>query len=48
MAENTMTNYTDLGAALDAHLKYEFEDHDVEATMGTMAAEPYVHIVSLI
>jgi len=31
-----------LGAVFDAHVKHEFEDHDVEATMKTMAAEPYV------
>lgn len=35
----------DLGAAFDAHVKHEFVDHNVEATMKTMVAEPYVHNV---
>jgi len=35
----------DLGAVFDAHVKHEFVDHDVEATMKTMVAEPYVHNV---
>jgi len=35
----------DLGAILDKHVKYEFEDPDVEATMTTMVKEPYVHHV---
>jgi carboxymethylenebutenolidase len=36
---------TDLGAVFDAHVRHEFVDHDVAATMKTMAAEPYVHNV---
>lgn len=32
----------DLGAVFDAHVRHEFVDQDVEATMRTMAAEPYV------
>jgi len=36
----------DLGAVFDAHVKHEFVDHDVEATMRTMTAEPYVHNVA--
>jgi carboxymethylenebutenolidase len=32
----------DLGAVFDRHVRLEFEDKDVEATMTTMAAEPYV------
>jgi carboxymethylenebutenolidase len=32
----------DLGAIFDAHVRHEFVDHDVAATMKTMAAEPYV------
>jgi len=36
---------TNLGAILDAHVRHEFVDHDVAATMKTMAAEPYVHNV---
>jgi carboxymethylenebutenolidase len=35
----------DLGAVFDAHVRHEFVDHDVAATMKTMAAEPYVHNV---
>ena len=35
----------DLGAVFDAHVKHEFVDHDVEATMNTMVDEPYVHHV---
>src|SRR6516165_10650743 len=36
---------TDLAAIFDAHVRHEFVDHDVAATMKTMAAEPYVHNV---
>src|SRR6201981_2507592 len=35
----------DLGAIFDAHVRHEFVDHDVAATMKTMATEPYVHNV---
>jgi carboxymethylenebutenolidase len=35
----------DLGAIFDAHVRHEFVDHDVAATMKTMAAELYVHNV---
>src|SRR5262249_5388368 len=35
----------DLGAIFDAHIRHEFVDHDIAATMKTMAAEPYVHNV---
>jgi carboxymethylenebutenolidase len=35
----------DLGAIFDAHVRHEFVDHDVAATMNTMTAEPYVHNV---
>ncbi|MFQ5941879.1 MAG: ester cyclase [Nitrososphaerales archaeon] len=35
----------DLGAIFDKHVKFEFKDHDVEATMKTMTREPYVHNV---
>jgi carboxymethylenebutenolidase len=33
----------DLAALWDAHCKYEFETRDVDATMATMVAEPYVN-----
>src|SRR5215468_2773807 len=36
----------DLGAIFDAHIRHEFVDHDVAATMKTMVAKPYVHNVS--
>jgi len=35
-----------LGAIFDKHVKHEFVDHDVEATMRTMVREPYVHNVA--
>ena len=34
-----------LGAVFDKHIKYEFEDHDVDATMERMSNERYVHHV---
>src|ERR1700737_4704282 len=38
----------DLGAIFDAHVRHEFVDHDVTATMKTMTAEPYVlHVPTL-
>ena len=33
---------TDLGSIVDAHICAEFVDHDLEATMRTMTAEPYL------
>ena len=36
-----------LGAVFDKHIKCEFQDHDVEATMKTMVREPYVHHVPM-
>lgn len=38
----------DLAATFDAHLQAEFQDLDVEATMKTMSANPYVHHVPTI
>jgi carboxymethylenebutenolidase len=32
----------DFGAVFDQHVRHEFEDKDVEASMATMIAEPYV------
>ncbi len=38
----------DLGAVCDAHVKAEFVDKDVAATMATMAPEPYLtHVPTL-
>lgn len=34
-----------LGNILDRHVKFEFEDKDVESTMKTMVKEPHVHHV---
>src|SRR5215469_9404050 len=36
---------SDLGALFDGHIAGEFADFDVDATMETMVAEPYVHCV---
>jgi hypothetical protein len=33
----------DLVALWEAHCRYEFETRDVDATMATMVAEPYVN-----
>ena len=41
--QNNRLNPPDLGAIFDKHVKSEFEDHDVDATMKTMVKEPYVH-----
>jgi carboxymethylenebutenolidase len=38
---------SNLGAVFDLHIKREFEDHDVDATMQTMTSEPYVHHVPM-
>jgi carboxymethylenebutenolidase len=34
-----------LGKIFDKHVKFEFEDKDVESTMKTMVKEPYIHHV---
>lgn len=39
---------SDLGATFDAHVKAEFQDLDLEQTMGTMVEHPYVHHVPTI
>jgi carboxymethylenebutenolidase len=36
---------SDLGALFDGHVEKEFADRDVDATMATMVAEPYVYMV---
>jgi len=38
----------DLGAIFDKHVKCEFEEHDVDATMRTMIKEPYVHFAPVL
>ena len=40
---NKPEDSSDLGALFDAHIKREFVDRDVEATMQTMVPEPYVY-----
>jgi len=46
MTERTPAN--DLGAVFDAHVKAEFVDMDVGATMATMTPEPYLtHVPTL-
>jgi carboxymethylenebutenolidase len=37
-----------LGAVFDKHIRCEFQDHDVDATMKTMVREPYVHHVPML
>src|SRR4051795_12603755 len=39
---------SDLAATFDAHMKGEFEDLDIDATMATMARDPHVHHVPTI
>jgi carboxymethylenebutenolidase len=39
---------SDLAATFDAHVRAEFQDLDLDATMGTMAEDPYVHHVPTI
>lgn len=38
--------HPDLGALCDGHIEREFADLDVDATMETMVAEPYVHCIA--
>ena len=46
MTENSTAK--NLGAVFDAHVKAEFVDKDVAATMATMVAEPYLtHVPTL-
>ena len=40
-------DFIDLGELFDGHIEKEFVDRDVDATMKTMAAEPYVHCVPI-
>ena len=42
MADQKESCARDLGAVFDAHVKHEFVDHDVDATMRTMTDVPYV------
>jgi carboxymethylenebutenolidase len=42
MADHQEPGSGNLGAVFDAHVKHEFVDYDVDATMQTMVAEPYL------
>ena len=44
---NSHSQQPNLGVVFDWHIKHEFEDHDVDATMQTMTKEPYVHHVPM-
>jgi carboxymethylenebutenolidase len=45
---NKNKEYSSLGAVFDKHIKYEFQDHDIDATMKTMVKEPCVHHVPML
>jgi len=45
-AMSAANSNSDLGALFDGHIAREFADFDVNATMETMVAEPYVHCVA--
>lgn len=45
MTKNKTRKQPNLGRVFDRHVKYEFVNHDVEATMKTMIKEPIVHHV---
>ena len=47
MTEKTESTNPDLGAIFDEHVKHEFVDKDVDATMSTMTEDPYVHHVAM-
>lgn len=42
-----MTKQRDLSALFDQHVTHEFVEHDIDAAMATMVAEPYVWAVPL-
>ncbi|MFL6396308.1 MAG: ester cyclase [Nitrososphaeraceae archaeon] len=46
--KHNKTKRYSLGAIFDKHIKCEFQDHDVDATMKTMVEEPYVHHVPML
>jgi carboxymethylenebutenolidase len=48
MNDNSDINSKDIGAVFDEHIKCEFVDKDVDATMKTMVKEPYVHHVPVL
>lgn len=48
MDRHTRNRRSDLGSIFDAHVKHEFIDHDVNATMNTMVKQPIVHHVPIL
>jgi carboxymethylenebutenolidase len=42
MTDHRKPDAVDLGAVFDAHVRHEFVDHDVDATMRTMTETPYL------
>ena len=47
MSAANLNGPPDLGELCDGHIAREFADFDVDATMETMVAEPYVHCVPI-
>ena len=47
MTGKTESSEPDLGAVFDEHVKHEFVDKDVDATLSTMTEDPYVHHVAM-
>ena len=45
--EGNHSQEPNIGAVFDQHIKHEFQDHDVDATMETMTNESYVHHVPM-
>lgn len=45
MPETKRAKQRDLGSVFNSHVRHEFVDKDVAATMKAMSAEPYVHNV---
>ncbi len=45
--KNSNSKESNLDAVFDQHIKHEFEDYDVDATMQTMTKEPHVHHVPM-
>src|SRR6266540_987876 len=48
MSKRKQKKSKNLGDIFDKHVKYEFIDHDVKATMKTMVNEPIVHNVPVL
>ena len=46
MTKREQRKRVNLGNIFDRHVKHEFVDHDVDATMKTMVKEPIVHHVT--